>query len=228
MTKLTQLDRGEILRYLGWKGSQIPPSLEETLQRCMQEALEAAAPAFFFLRSPVRHTPQGELLERFPLLLPGKDIAAHLAHSQEAFLLCATIGLPIERLIRTRLLTAPEEGVILDACATQAIEQTADLAEAEVEALCRAEGHGITWRYSPGYGDLPLAVQGDLIRLTDAPRKIGLSVNDSLLMTPGKSVTAILGVTPLPQGSAQKERSDKCSRCPNREQCAFRKRGITC
>ena len=194
MTKLTQLNRGEILRYLGWKGSQIPPSLEETLQRCMQEALEAAAPAFFFLRSPVRHTPQGELLERFPLLLPGKDIAAHLAHSQEAFLLCATIGLPIERLIRTRLLTAPEEGVILDACATQAIEQTADLAEAEVEALCRAEGHGITWRYSPGYGDLPLAVQPGFLTFVDAGRLLGITLSESLFMNPSKSVTAIIGI----------------------------------
>ena len=39
-------------------------------------------------------------------------------------------------------------------------------------------------RFSPGYGDLPLTVQKDFFRVLDCTRKIGLSLNDSLLMSP--------------------------------------------
>lgn len=227
MQTLTTLDRAEVLRYLGWKGSEIPAALEETLRRCMDELCAAARPAWLYRRFSVSRTEAGLLLSPSSLLLTGKDIASHLAGCGEVFLLCATIGLGPERLIRSRMVTDPEEGVILDACATQAIEQTADLAEDEIAALCRAEGHGLTWRFSPGYGDLPLAAQGDIIRVCDAPRRLGLTLTDSLLMTPGKSVTALLGVTPLP-AAQDGRRQDKCSRCPNQGRCAFRRRGTTC
>ena len=49
-------------------------------------------------------------------------------------------------------------------------------------------------RFSAGYGDLPLEVQKDIFRVLDCPRKIGLTLNDSLLMSPTKSVTAIVGI----------------------------------
>ena len=227
MQTLTTLDRSEVLRYLGWRGSELPPTLEETLLRCIREMCEAAKPAWLYRRFAVEQTADGVLLSPSSLLLTGNDIAAHLAGCGEVFLLCATIGLGPERLIRSRMVTSPEEGVILDACATQAVEQTADLAEAEIAALCRTEGHGVTWRFSPGYGDLPLAVQGDVIRVCDAPRRLGLTLTDSLLMTPGKSVTALLGATPLPAGEGGPTQ-DKCSRCPNQGRCAFRRRGNTC
>ena len=48
-------------------------------------------------------------------------------------------------------------------------------------------------RFSPGYGDLSLEVQKEIFSLLDCPRKIGVSLGDSLLMTPSKSVTAIIG-----------------------------------
>ena len=227
MQTLSSLDRSEVLRYLGCRGNELSANMEDMVLRCIHEMCQAAKPAWLYRRFSVRRTEEGILLEPGSLLLAGKDIASHLTGCEEAFLLCATIGLSAERLIRTRMVTNPEEGVILDACATQAVEQTADLAEEEITELCQKEGHGLTWRFSPGYGDLPLAVQSDFIRVCDTPRRIGLTVTDSLLMTPGKSVTAILGVTPLPTVT-QEERTDKCSRCPNQGRCAFRKREITC
>lgn len=227
MQTLSTLDRSEVLRYLGWKGNELSPDMENMVLRCINEMCQAVKPAWLYRRFSIRPTEKGLLLEPGDLLLTGKDIASHLNGCEEAFLLCVTIGFPAERLIRTRMVTNPEEGVILDACATQAVEQVADLAEEEITELCQKEGHGLTWRFSPGYGDLPLAIQGDFIRVCDAPRRIGLTVTDSLLMTPGKSVTAILGVTPLPTVT-QEERTDKCSRCPNQGRCAFRKRGTIC
>lgn len=226
--KLTALPRGEVLRYLGWKGTPIPEPLEETLQTCMKEMLQWSVPRYFYRRLPVSREESGIRLCGTPYFLPGRDIALHLNHSSEVFLLCATIGLQVDRELRRRMVTAPEEALILDACATAAIEEVADQAEKEIEGLCRAEGKGLTWRYSPGYGDLPLETQKWLIPFLDAPRKIGLTVTDSLLMVPGKSVTAILGVTELPESISSEKQAPACNRCPNRDHCLYRKRGDFC
>ena len=49
-------------------------------------------------------------------------------------------------------------------------------------------------RFSPGYGDLPLSLQPEVIRATGADRRLGITLSSSLLMTPKKSVTAIKGI----------------------------------
>lgn len=49
-------------------------------------------------------------------------------------------------------------------------------------------------RFSPGYGDLAIDAQKDIFALLDCERQIGLTLGDSLLMSPGKSVTAFAGI----------------------------------
>ena len=49
-------------------------------------------------------------------------------------------------------------------------------------------------RDSPGYGDFPLEAQREILVILDTPRKIGVSLTDSLLMVPSKSVSAVIGV----------------------------------
>ena len=78
-----------------------------------------------------------------------------------------------------------------------------------IESLCdafcaerEAEGLRLRPRFSPGYGDLPLELQRDLFRGLDCSRKIGLTLNESLLMSPSKSVTAIAGIV----GGAEAEK----------------------
>jgi len=65
-----------------------------------------------------------------------------------------------------------------------------------------ASGEGLVSRFSPGYGDLPLDYQRTLLSVLDTSRKIGVSLTDSLLMVPSKSVSAIVGVRPA-QGSSR-------------------------
>lgn len=65
----------------------------------------------------------------------------------------------------------------------------------------------ITFRYSPGYGDLPLDVQSSFLRALDAQKKIGLTVSENNLLFPRKSVTAIIGI--INSGSKKKIKSCK-------------------
>ena len=75
----------------------------------------------------------------------------------------------------------------------------------ETEECIRAElapGESMMTRYSPGYGDWPLEAQRRLLELLDTPRAIGVSLTDSLLMVPSKSVSAVIGVKPAAEGGA--------------------------
>ena len=75
-------------------------------------------------------------------------------------------------------------------------------------------------RFSPGYGDFHLKHQKDMILLLDCPRKIGLTLTDSLLLAPSKSVTAVMGISKKNKHCHIKG----CEACENRN-CTFRRDG---
>ena len=224
---ITHIDKNEVLRYLGHKGHKIPQKLDRQIDQCINRTIKLISPKYFYQKFSIKRTAEGILVNGTELVLTGRDIAKLLQNSNEIYIICATIGLEIEKEIRKRMLTNPDEGVMFDSCATTAIEQLTDRAECEIARECEERDLFITWRYSPGYGDLPIETQGPLLAAMDAHRKIGLTVNDSFLMTPGKSVTAIIGVT---DGKPfdNKPTENKCDSCPNQETCEYRKRGETC
>ena len=102
------------------------------------------------------------------------------------------------------------------------IGDVTDIVEKEIKS--QFEGCFFTTRYSPGYGDFPLEVQHDFLSALDAQRAIGLYANDAFLLTPMKSVTAVIGVgNKPPQGS-----KTGCEFCRIKDNCWFRKRGLYC
>ena len=83
---------------------------------------------------------------------------------------------------------------------------------------------GITFRYSPGYGDLPLDIQRSFLSVLDTQKKIGLTASENNLLFPRKSVTAIIGI--IDKNIKIKKRS--CIECSNYENCSFRRKGENC
>ena len=106
--------------------------------------------------------------------------------------------------------------------ASAAVEQVCDIAEKEIGE--RFAGKFTTWRFSPGYGDFPLECQGDFLAAVNAMRTVGVCVTDGGLLTPTKSVTAVIGISEKPV--PQKRRG--CGTCAIREKCDFRKNGGHC
>ena len=91
-----------------------------------------------------------------------------------------------------------------------------------------ARGLYLTDRFSPGYGDLPLTVQKDLCGVLDTRRTLGLTVNESMLLIPEKSVTAVMGICPAPQKHRAAADKSGCAKCAAFENCVFRLQGRTC
>ena len=54
-----------------------------------------------------------------------------------------------------------------------------------------AEGGKLLPRWSPGYGGRPLALSREILARLDASKRIGVSITDSELLVPSKSVTAV-------------------------------------
>ena len=201
----------------------ITPALDAMVEDGIQTVLDTACPRVVF--SPLLPI-EGENGAKTAagLSLTGEDMEKHLAHCQQVLLLAVTLGAPLDMLIRRTEAVDMARAVVLDAAATVAVEEAAQQAEEEMRRTLASSGLYLTGRYSPGYGDYPISVQKELLRLTDAGRKIGLTVTPSHIMTPRKSITAVLGVATIPV----KGHLAGCGHCVLQKTCLFRKRGTSC
>ena len=110
---------------------------------------------------------------------------------EKALLFAVTVGAGLDRLIMRYSRISPSKAVILHAIGAERAEA---LCDALMKAVSDETGYSLRPRVSPGYGDMPLTMQKDIFALLDCPRKIGLTLNESLIMSPSKSVTAIAGI----------------------------------
>ena len=117
------------------------------------------------------------------------DLSKTLKGCNEAYILGVTIGIGADRLIQKLSVTSPAESFITDALASAAAESLCDYAD----NILRGEGEK-PFRFAPGYGDMPLSYQPAVLEALNADYTLGIQLNGSLLMTPMKSITAILGI----------------------------------
>lgn len=123
-----------------------------------------------------------------------KNLQKNLASCCGFVIFAATVGAEIDRAIAKEAKSSPSMALMLNAFATERIESLCDLFCQELAEQKAKENLVTKPRISPGYGDISLSLQKDIFRYLDCPRKIGLTLGDNLLMTPRKSVTAIVGI----------------------------------
>lgn len=219
---LNKINREEAFRYMGIKGGPDPRTVAAA-DECEQLLLKAAAPKWSWVFAEIdQASPEEISLKGHTLILLGKDIAGHLEGCFGAALLCATLGEGADRLLRKLQGEDMAKAVIADSMASAAIEQVCDIAEEDIRG--RFPGKFMTWRFSPGYGDFPLETQKDFLTAVNASRTVGVFLTDGGLLTPTKSVTAVIGISDKPVNSARKG----CGSCNMKEKCTFRKTGGHC
>ena len=136
--------------------------------------------------------------------------------------MACTLSAGTDRVIRKAEVTDMTKAFIMDAMASAVTEQVCNAAEEEIFA--NVTGFFRTWRFSPGYGDFPIDVQRDFLEILNAPKQIGLCANESSLLTPRKSVTAVIGLSE----SEIPRKKRGCGSCRMKDTCAFRRRGDRC
>ena len=152
------------------------------------------------------------------------DIARLTAQNDECYILAATLGHEVDRQISIAQQKNMLDGLALDACASVRIDAFADqFIKSEIAPGLR-EKEFLTSRFSPGYGDLPLELQPQILTALNGEKLLGVYATASHLLNPMKSVTAVIGLADKPQ--AAKIRG--CGACALKGNCAYRERGISC
>lgn len=192
------IDEGEALRYAG--GRPGVGMLPELMQECIRAATPLLSYRVCYRELPL--TTEGTVCRFGGVAVCSASLARHLAGCTRLVLFAATIGLEIDRLIARQGRLSPSRALLLQGLGAERIEALCDLFCEETAARLRAAGFACRPRFSPGYGDLPLALQNDLFALLDCERAIGLTLTAGGLMSPTKSVTALIGVAPMKEENA--------------------------
>lgn len=184
------VSRCEILRYAGAK--EASAALIALLDECDTLIKGQLSYRVAYAETPVLVTDEG--LDLGFLTTSSRDLARALVGCDRAVVFGATVGLGLDRLVSRYTAVSATKGLLLDALGTAHVEALCDAFCTELAERYAREGAVLRPRYSPGYGDLPLSTQRAVFSALDLSRKIGITLNESLLMTPSKSVTAIVGV----------------------------------
>lgn len=214
---IMEIEKNELLRYLGWNGQEIDETLQNKLDEAAKRCLAAAEPRSVAVRLALN---EDFTLGNTGFRLEGEDIKKHLAGCREVYLMAMTIGLGAERELMRLSAKSANEALLFDTAASCAVESYADDICDDLEKSC---AHRLTSRFSCGYGDFPLEAQKDICKILKTDTRIGLCCDESFLLTPRKSVTAVAGITgePAPE-KPQGGCGHKCGGCAKKD-CAFRR-----
>ncbi len=185
-----EYNKKEILRYAGVReaNNEITALLEDAL--C--EASNAFTYKVCYAEMPISLS-ESQLDLTFTQI-SSENLQKNLESCGTIILFAATVGLEIDRLIARYSGISPAKALMLQAIGAERIEALCDLFNDDIKREKELIGKVTRPRFSPGYGDLPLEIQKEIFRTLDCPRKIGLTLNKNLLMSPTKSVSAIIGI----------------------------------
>jgi len=213
------IDPDEVLRFQGYKKGRdvAPPDVHALLDDALAEGRRLMAPCAVARWRPVTSGAAHALVVGGETLSIPRIGALWGPVSDVAAVVC-TIGDALERRV-AELWDARELPLasMLDSVGSGAVES---LAEHVNDLLCQQglPGLRVTNRISPGYADWDVAEQPKLFRLTGAAA-IDVTLNAACVMTPGKSISLLVGAGP-------EARVDhyftQCARCWMRD-CAYRR-----
>ena len=209
---ITQVPVDEVYRYMMIKG-EVSPEVRNLVEEIMPKVLASLDCKLVYARVPV--IIQGREVQLGELKAVSKDLAKNLCQIDEAIVFLATIGNGYELLKKGLLVKGADYGLCADAIGTAAVEALCDKFCNEI--IPEITGFYSNPRFSPGYGDLALDFQVSFLDFLQSKEAVGVNLNDTLLMTPQKSVSAITGLT-----ANNKTHINNCSSCQNID-CEFKR-----
>ena len=214
--EIEKINRQEVLKYLSYRGSEIPIEINNLIDECIKEVIEISNPKYIYQIFNIDRREDKVFLENSNFELQGGDIKQLLENSSSCILLA--------QVIRTLQIRNLAKSIIMDSCASSAVESICNQITENIRSSIEKKGKYTTDRFSPGYGDLPIEIQKDFIEVLDARRKIGINLSSSGIMIPRKSVTAIIGISE----KMEKKRFTGCENCNMFMDCEYRKFGNFC
>lgn len=212
------LDRGGIVAALGYAEGAMPEYFGDLLERALAEAARRCRPrAGFRLLAGGRAPDRSDVVRAGGALFATQRIVAGaLARAEHVALFAATIGSDFEEWARATMADDPALGFIADAVGSAAAEALADRLHDQIALEMARRGWSVTNRYSPGYCGWSVAEQRALFALLP-PGFCGITLGESALMQPIKSVSGLVGV-----GPAVRFADYQCEAC-RQPDCTYRR-----
>lgn len=229
---MIKTDKKEIYRYLGYRGSEPDPNVAAAVDQCLDQLQSAVTPRYVFRKFEVEHisgageadgadgadsADGAELLRIAGTEIRSRALARNLRGCRQAYLMAATLGMGPDRLITRASVSQMSRAVILQAAAAAMIEAWCDEVNRMIIREASSQGLHCRPRFSPGYGDFSIDHQRDFAQILRLQKEIGLSLTQTLLMMPSKSVTAVIGLSDVKSECLLQG----CEMCSKRRECAF-------
>ena len=143
-----------------------------------------------YLKLPL--TIENELITFGDKQIQSHSLSLNLKDCSEVILFAATLGPEVDKAIQKASKINAAKSVMLQAAGAMFIEEYCDC----LQDFLKAEEGSVELRprFSPGYGDVSLEVQKIFFELLQCQKNLALTLNDSLIMSPEKSVTAFIGL----------------------------------
>ena len=211
-----EVNRKEVERYLGYRGlTTIDEKMQSVIEDCIREMEEAMTPRCIYKTFPIEWN--GESCEFAGIRVELGNLTRNLKGCKEIVMLAVTIGPGADRLVKRSEIRDMLKAYTYQAVGAAAVEAWCDEVNERIKQEAADKELYARPRFSPGYGDFPLEVQKDFERILEMPKTIGVTLSDSLLMTPTKSITAVVGLTEIDSNC---EKSG-CEQCSMAGKCAY-------
>ena len=185
-----RINEKEILRYAGVGANT--EEIRTLMNECLTLCLECLSYNVCYTFLPIKRNADG--IDLGFAVTNSKSLKKNLDGCHSIVLFAATLGSGLDRLIARYSALAPSKAFMLQAIGAERIEALCNEFNQEIADELKKQGKLTAPRFSAGYGDFPLGLQRDICRVLDVQRKTGITLQESLIMLPTKSVTAIIGI----------------------------------
>lgn len=187
---LPPIDKDEVFRYMGCKSEncEINSLFSSVKNELRDKTVGKVCYAIFDIKLYDGYLDLGFATTH------SKDLSKNLDGCDSIILFAATVGLEFDKMILKLGKSSPSAALCIDAIGNERIEALCDMFCKDIENSVSLSNQALRPRFSAGYGDLPIELQRDIFNTLSPHTKIGLTLNDSLLMSPAKSVSAIVGI----------------------------------
>ena len=204
----------DVLRYLKSKDMK-NHQIDNLIAEVIDEVKKIASPKYIFNFFNINKTENIIHILNTKIYIKSSNLMNHLRNSDFIAIMAASLGIEVDRSIKINEKVNLTKSIIMDAVATAYIEEICDDVEEKIRVEARDKGKYITSRFSPGYGDFKVEIQREILPLLNA-EKIGLTLTESMIMIPRKSVTAFIGLC-----ADDLKIKYKCEGCYEKETCEY-------
>ena len=231
---MIEVNKKEVERYLGYHGvKEIDESTSKLIDECIEEMQAQVSPKYTYKTFPLEWKFSFKLVpnedgtgnkkeknvtcEFSGIKVDSGNLLKNLDGCAEIVMLAITLGPAPDMLVRKAEVRDMMKAYTYQAVGAAMAEAWCDEINIKIVEEAKARGLHARPRFSPGYGDFPLEVQKDFERILEMPKTIGVTLSDSLLMSPTKSITAVIGLSEI---DTDCERSG-CEQCSMAGKCAY-------